>query len=132
MIVLDTSAALDWLLQTPAGRRIEERIFSGKESLHAPDIIDVEVVRSLRHLEHARKLSPGRLDEAFEDWMDLRLTRYPLDVFLPDIWQLRYRSSLREAAYLVLTRRLGATLLTRDRYFATGYGAVSGIKVEVF
>lgn len=132
MIVLDASAALDWLLQTPAGRRIEERIFSGKESLHAPDIIDVEVVRSLRHLEHARKLSPGRLDEAFEDWMDLRLTRYPLDVFLPDIWQLRYRSSLREAAYLVLTRRLGATLLTRDRYFATGYGVVSGIKVEVF
>ena len=132
MIVLDASAVLDWLLQTPAGRRIEERIFSGKESLHAPDIIDVEVVRSLRHLEHARKLSPGRLDEAFEDWMDLRLTRYPLDVFLPDIWQLRYRSSLREAAYLVLTRRLGATLLTRDRYFATGYGVVSGIKVEVF
>ncbi len=132
MVVLDASAALDWLLQTPAGRRIEERIFSGKESLHAPHFIDLEIVRALRRLESAGTPSPGRLDEAFQDWMDLRLTRYPQDVFLPDIWQLRYRCSLREAAYLVLARRLGATLLTRDRCFATGYGSVSGIKVEIF
>jgi predicted nucleic acid-binding protein len=132
VVVLDASAALDWLLQTPAGRRIDERIFSGKESLHAPHFIDFEIIQALRHLERAGAILSGRIDEAFQDWMDLRLTRYPHEVFLPEIWQLRYRCSLREAAYLVLTRRLGATLLTRDRCFATGYGSVSGIKVEVF
>ena len=132
MVVLDASAALDWLLQTPAGRRIDERIFSGRESLHAPHFIDVEIIRALRRLERAGTILSGRIDEAFQDWMDLRLTRYPHEVFLPEIWQLRYRCSLREATYLLLARRLRATLLTRDRDFTTGYGSVSGIKVEVF
>jgi predicted nucleic acid-binding protein len=28
MIVLDASAVVDWLLQTPAGQRIEKRIYA--------------------------------------------------------------------------------------------------------
>ena len=36
MIVLDASAAVDWLLQTAAGQRIEKRIYSRNETLHAP------------------------------------------------------------------------------------------------
>jgi len=42
VIVLDASAAVDWLLQTSAGRRIEHRIFSARESLHAPHLLDLE------------------------------------------------------------------------------------------
>jgi predicted nucleic acid-binding protein len=33
MIVLDASAAVDWLLQTPAGRLVENRIYSHNETL---------------------------------------------------------------------------------------------------
>jgi len=36
MIVLDASAAIDWLLQTSAGQHIEKRIYSRGETLHAP------------------------------------------------------------------------------------------------
>jgi hypothetical protein len=43
MIVLDASAAVDWLLQTPAGQRIEKRIYSRNETLHAPHLLDLEV-----------------------------------------------------------------------------------------
>jgi len=50
VIVLDASVALDWLLQTSAGRRIEERIYSRKESLHAPHLIDLEIAQVLRRL----------------------------------------------------------------------------------
>lgn len=32
MIVLDASAAIDWLLQTSAGEMIEQRIYSNNES----------------------------------------------------------------------------------------------------
>ena len=132
MIVLDACAALDWLLQTPAGRRIEERIFSGRESLHAPHFIDVDIARALRRLENTGKISYPRINQAFEDWMDVRITRYPHDVFLPEIWQYRHNYSAREAAYLVLTKKLRAVLLTRDRWLASGYGSTEGIKVEVF
>ena len=48
MIVLDASAAVDWLLQTCAGRHIEERIYAGGESLHAPHLPDLEVAQVLR------------------------------------------------------------------------------------
>ena len=50
MIVLDTSAAIDWLLQTPAGERIEQRIYGQKETLHTVHLLDVEVVQVLRRL----------------------------------------------------------------------------------
>jgi predicted nucleic acid-binding protein len=33
MIVLDASAAVDWLLQTPAGPHIEKRLYSRNETL---------------------------------------------------------------------------------------------------
>jgi predicted nucleic acid-binding protein len=38
MIVLDASAAIDWLLQTSAGQSIEKRIYSRNETLHAPHL----------------------------------------------------------------------------------------------
>lgn len=48
MIVLDASAAVEWLLQSSAGQRIESRIYSRNESLHAPHLLDVEVSQVLR------------------------------------------------------------------------------------
>jgi predicted nucleic acid-binding protein len=50
VIVLDASAAVDWLLQTSAGRRIEQRIYSARESLHAPHLLELEVTQVLRRL----------------------------------------------------------------------------------
>jgi predicted nucleic acid-binding protein len=50
VIVLDASAAIDWLLQTAAGQRIEQRIYSHHESPHAPHLLDLEVGQVLRRL----------------------------------------------------------------------------------
>jgi len=41
VIVLDASAAIDWLLQTVAGQRIKTRIYARAESLHAPHLLDL-------------------------------------------------------------------------------------------
>ena len=40
MIVLDASAAVDWLLQTSAGLSIEKRFYSRNETLHVPHLLD--------------------------------------------------------------------------------------------
>ena len=50
MIVLDASAAMDWLLQTPSGQRIENRIYSRNETLHTPHLLDLEVTQVLQRL----------------------------------------------------------------------------------
>ena len=119
MIVLDASAAIDWLLQTPAGQRIESRIYSRKDTLHAPQLLDLEVTQVLRRLVHQGAVPAHRGDEAIRDLLDLRVNRYAHFVLLPRIWQLRHNFSAYDAAYIVLAENLGAPLLTRDRRLAS-------------
>lgn len=130
MIVLDASAAVDWLLQTSAGQSIERRIYSRNETLHAPQLLDLEATQVLRRLSLQRVVSAHRADEAVRDLLDLRVTRYPHLVLLPRIWQLRHNFSAYDAAYVVLAEKLGATLVTRDARLATVTGHVA--LVELF
>jgi predicted nucleic acid-binding protein len=130
VIVLDASAAVDWLLQTAAGQSIERRIYSSNETLHAPHLLDLEATQVLRRLSLQRVVSAHRADEAVQDLLDLRVTRYPHFVLLPRIWQLRHNFSVYDAAYVVLAEKLGATLLTRDARLASVTGHVA--LVELF
>ena len=130
MIVLDASAAVDWLLQTPAGKRIENRIYSPNESLYAPQLIDLEVTQVLRRLALQKVVPESRADEAVRDLLDLRIHRYAHYVLLPRIWQLRHNFSTYDAAYVVLAEVLHAPLITRDRRLASTSGHAA--LVEVF
>ena len=129
MIVLDASAAIDWLLQTAAGQRIEQRIYSHNESLHAPHLLDLEVGQVLRRLVREDLVSNDRADQAIEDLLDLRITRYPHFVLLSRIWQLRHNLSAYDAAYVVLAEQLGARLLTRDGRLASASGHTAAIEL---
>ena len=130
MIVLDTSAAVDWLLQTSAGQRIEKRIYAHNESLHAPHLLDLEVTQVLRRLVREGAISAQRAEAAVRDLLDLRITRYPHFLLLPEIWRRRNNVSAYDAAYVVLAENLGAALVTRDGRLASapGHAAI----VELF
>jgi|ERR1051326_4178213 predicted nucleic acid-binding protein len=130
MIVLDASATVDWLLQTTAGQRIEHRMYSVRESLHAPHLLDLEVAQVLRRLVREGTVSANRADEAVQDLLDLRLTRYSHFMLLPRVWQLRHNFSAYDAAYVGLAEKLGAPLITRDGRLAAapGHAAI----VELF
>ena len=130
MIVLDASAAIDWLLQTGVGQRIERRIYSHRESLHAPHLLDLEVAQVLRRLVREAAISAQRADQAIQDLLSLRVTRYPHFVFLPDIWRLRHNISVYDAAYVALAEKLGATLITRDSRLLSA--SAQEINVELF
>lgn len=129
MIVLDVSATVDWLLQTTAGQRIEHRIFSAKESLHAPHLLDIEVTQVLRRLVREGAVSANRASEAVQDLLDLQLIRYPHFVLLPRIWQLRQNLSAYDAAYIGLAERLRAPLITRDKRLAAAPGNAAVIEL---
>lgn len=45
MIVVDASVAVEVLLQLEAADALMDRLFSGGESLHAPELLDVEVAQ---------------------------------------------------------------------------------------
>ena len=129
MIVLDTSAAVDWLLQTPAGQRIEQRIFTHQDTLHSVHLLDVEFVQVLRRLVREGTLTPKRAEEAIEDMAALRITRYAPVLLLQRIWRLRQNLSAHDAAYVALAEKLQAPLITRDQRIAAAPGHTATIEV---
>lgn len=130
MIVLDASAAVDWLLQTGAGLQIEKRIYSRNETLHSPHLLDLEVAQVFRGLVRGGTISARRGDEALRDLLALRIARYPHSVFLTRIWQHRHNLSAYDAAYVVLAEWLSAPLVTRDSRLSAASGHAA--RVELF
>ncbi len=129
MIVLDTSAAVDWLLQTPDGQRIEQRIYAHNDTLHSMHLLDVEFVQVLRRLVREGTVSPKRAVEAIEDLSALRITRYAPVQLLQRIWQLRQNLTAYDASYVALAEKLQAPLITRDQRIAAAPGHKAAIEV---
>ena len=129
MIVIDASVVIEVLLRTPAGRSVEDRLFAAGESLHAPHLIDVEVVQVLRRLAAVRGGVGGRWDERLSAMARFPVTRYRHDLSLARIWELRHNLSAYDAAYVALAEALGVPLITRDRRLARARGHRA--KVEV-
>lgn len=118
MIVVDASAALELLLLTAAGRGIAERLFDSGESLHAPELVDLEVAQVLRRFERSRALSAARAAEALDDWSALALERYSHALLLPRAWELRSNLTIYDGVYVALAELLDAPLLTCDAALA--------------
>jgi predicted nucleic acid-binding protein len=119
LIVVDASAILEVLLGTETGARVEDRLLSGGESLHAPHLLDVEVAQVLRRYAAAGDLSPERGREALTDLADFPVHRYAHDVLLPRIWELRHNVTAYDATYLALAETLIAPLVTCDARLAS-------------
>lgn len=115
MIVLDASAAIEFVLGTPVGHSVRNRIASGDMSLHAPHLIDPEVAQVMRRKVARREFSAHRAKEALDDFADLRMRRYPHGPLLERAWELRERLTAYDAMYVVLAEALDAPLVTTDR-----------------
>jgi predicted nucleic acid-binding protein len=129
MIVLDASAIVDWMLQTPAGQRIEQRIYAHNDTLHTVHLLDVEFAQVLRRLVREATLTSRRAEEAMEDLMVLRVTRYAPVLLLNRIWRLRNNLTAYDAAYVALAEELKAPLITRDQKIAAAPGHAAAVEV---
>ena len=99
MIVTDASVILEVLLRSPAAARIEERIFSTRESLHAPHLIDLEVDQVLRRYVMQGEMYADRGRMALDLFSKFPITRYSHEPLMPRIWTLRSNLTAYDAAY---------------------------------
>jgi predicted nucleic acid-binding protein len=129
VIVVDASALLEFLLQTPLGTRVEARLFRDEDELDAPHLVDVEVVQGLRRLVRTGDVSPGRAEEAIADLADLDVHRHPHLDLLGRVWTLRDNISAYYAMYVALAEAIEAPILTCDGPLAKAPGRLARIEV---
>ena len=129
MIVVDASALLEFLLQTPRGTRVEARLFRDQDEFHSPHLADVEVTQGLRRLVRAGEVSPDRAAEALADLADLDLHRHPHLDLLARAWRLRENVTAYDAMYVALAEALDAPVVTCDAALARAPGHRARIEV---
>jgi predicted nucleic acid-binding protein len=107
------------------GDRVRGRLRG--EQLVAPELVDLEVVSTLRRAARAGRLDKRRSGQALEDLASLPLGRVSHLSLLPRVWELRDNLTAYDAAYVALAEALNALLLTADG----GMGKASGARCEV-
>ena len=122
MIVVDASVLVEALFQTLAAGALRARLFDAEQTLHAPHLIDLEVAQVVRRYAASGRIGPAQGRAALNDLKNFPLDRYPHDMFLPRIWELRHNLTAYDAAYVALAEALDAPLLTRDRRLAAAPG----------
>jgi predicted nucleic acid-binding protein len=127
VIVVDASAVLEILLNTKEADAVRRRLFRTGETLHAPYLLDVEVLQVLRRYALRAALDSDRGVEAVADFLALPIARYPHDILLDRIWELKDNMTAYDAAYVVLAELLRAPLVTRDARLARAARASTAI-----
>jgi predicted nucleic acid-binding protein len=129
MIVVDASVVVEVLQRTPRGCQVERRLWSDTESLFAPHLLDLEVAQVFRRFVLSAIVDERRGREALQDLADLPLQRYPHDLLLPRVWELRQNLTVYDAVYVALAELLEAPLLTADRRLADAPGHSATIEL---
>ena len=130
MIVLDASAAIEWLMRSPAGTKVDRRLFSSPPpTLHTPHLLDVEIAQVLRRYVRDKSMTASRGEDALQDLHDLPLSRYPHDILMPRVWELQAVLTAYDAVYVALAELLDAPLVTCDRKIALAPGHRAAIEV---
>jgi predicted nucleic acid-binding protein len=126
VIVVDASVLAPTLADDGAdGDRARLRLRG--EQLVAPELVDLEVLSTLRRAVRAGRLDERRSGQALDDLAALPLRRVPHLPLLARAWELRDNLTAYDAAYVALAESLRALLLTADG----GIEKASGVRCDV-
>lgn len=128
VLVTDASVVVD-LLGRFEPEAIEASFFQSGARLVAPELLDIEVLHTLRKLESTKSIPAPRVANLLDDFRGLPIRRFRHAPLWDDVWKLRRNLTGYDACYVALARQLEATLVTRDERIARAPDL--GIDVEV-
>lgn len=129
-VVLDASVVIEYLVDTPIGTLAADRLMAHAGDVHVPHLAVVESTSVLRGWA-GRRIPEQRALGALDDLRDLPARRWPVEPFLPRIWELRANVTAYDATYVALAEALDADLLTTDARMARGLSRVPSCRVVV-
>lgn len=113
MIVADASAVVELLMAGPRSASTRDALSTHNE-LHVPEHFHVEVLSVLRRRSLRLEMDELRALEVLTALSELRTITYPVIELMEEIWSMRTRLTVYDAAYLALAHRLDAPLITLD------------------
>jgi predicted nucleic acid-binding protein len=122
VIVLDASALLELILETPTGQLVADRIADPAVGLHVPHLADIEVVQALRRYVQEGEIDSVAAAVALDDLRALDLQRHAHEPLLDRVWDLRKNLTAYDAVYVALAEVLDSVLLTCDRRLSQAPG----------
>lgn len=114
MTVLDSSACLDLVLDTEAGRLLRGLLLDPEPGLLAPGLLWVEVGRVLRAKLAGGELSRRNAEAALADFLDLGVEEIEIEPLLVRAWQLRDNLTIDDGVFVALAEATAQPLLTTD------------------
>jgi predicted nucleic acid-binding protein len=112
-VVVDSSAVLVALTAAQPDQQLASRL-GGARELHAPQLLDIEVLHVLRSMVVRGQLQETRADQARVDLAALRVRGHPLEPLLDRTWDLRDLCDPSDAVFIVLAEALEVPLVTCD------------------
>jgi predicted nucleic acid-binding protein len=116
--VLDSSAAIDYLLADEAATQVAELLTAAGPAA-APDLLVFEVLAVLRREVARGELSQERAEGAVEDLGDLAVELFPTLPLRDRTFELRHNLTGGDALFVALAEWLDEPLATKDRRLAT-------------
>lgn len=126
MRVLDTSAWIEWLIDSPTGRIVQTKVPSREDCL-VPTIVQLELVKWL-----TREMGEAKAEQviAFTE----KCVVVPLDTKLAILASeicAKHKMATADAIIYATTIEHGAELVTCDRHFAGFPGVIMIEKIKV-
>lgn len=118
MLVVDTSAVLEALSARDPAPGLIDRL-AGDGDLHAPHLIDTELLHALRRMGIKREISDERAADTRSDFAELALVRYRHQPLNDRVWELRHNLTAYDATFIALAEILTAPLITCDARLAS-------------
>lgn len=129
MVVVDSSAVVLALAGKPRDSTLIQRLAQA-ENLHAPQLIDVELLSVLRRLVATGQLRQKRAQQIREDFDALRIRRHQDRKLTNRVWELQGSLMPADAAFVVLAEALDVPLVTCDPRLGSATGHLA--RVELF
>lgn len=115
MIIIDASAMVEALVGHDADAALLEGLAG---EVHAPHLLDIEVLSVLRGLTLGGRLAPTVGERARRDHFAFTIDRHHAEPLAERVWQLRHQFTSYDACYVALAEALRAPLFTCDRKLA--------------
>jgi predicted nucleic acid-binding protein len=128
VLVVDTSAVVAALVSRPPNQALVDRLRADGD-LHAPHLLDVELLHALRGLVLAGQLSEDRAADVRADFADLTVVRYGHAPLADRAWELRHNLTAYDASFVALAEALNVPLVTCDARLAGAPGTSAVVEL---